>query len=160
MFIDYHICDKWADSYVNLSTAGKTELRYDVGLGDVILRFDQIDLSAKGSWIPLIDFALALDDIAKRLVKEGCPAILEFATLCFDRRGSNLVISASYIPDQIEVPLVVFQDQVKRFEVQLSKEMQEKYPDLARNEAFQGLFAVSNGLFDEQQTLARPSRLR
>jgi len=48
MQIDHCICDKWADSYVNLSTAGKTELRYDVGLGDVILRFDQIDLSAKG----------------------------------------------------------------------------------------------------------------
>jgi len=40
MQIDHCICDKWADSYVNLSTAGKTELRYDVGLGDVILRFD------------------------------------------------------------------------------------------------------------------------
>jgi hypothetical protein len=41
MRIDYRICDKWADSYLNLSRAGKTELRYDVGLGDVILRFDE-----------------------------------------------------------------------------------------------------------------------
>jgi hypothetical protein len=149
MHIDYRICDKWADSYVNLSRAGKTELRYDVGLGDVILRFDQIDLSAKGGWIPLIDFALALKDIGNRLVKEGGPAIFEFAELdailCFDRRGSDLVISASYIPGQIEVPLAVFRKQVERFEAKLSKEMQEKYPDLARNEAFRGLFAVWNG---------------
>jgi len=145
MRIDYRICDKWADSYLNLSRAGKTELRYDVGLGDVILRFDQIDLSAKGGWIPLIDFALSLDDITNRLVKEGGPAIFEFATLCFDRRGSNLVISASYIPDQIEVPLAVFREQVERFEANLSKELQEKYPDLARNKTFQELFAVWNG---------------
>ena len=142
MQIDHCICDKWADSYVNLSTAGKTELRYDVGLGDVILRFDQIDLSAKGGWIPLIDFALALEDIANRFVKEGGPAIFEFATLRFDRRGSNLVISASYLPVQIEVPLALFLEQVERFEARLSKDMQEKYPDLARNEAFRGLFAV------------------
>jgi hypothetical protein len=30
MRIDYHICDEWADSFVDLSRAGKTELRYDV----------------------------------------------------------------------------------------------------------------------------------
>ena len=37
MRIDYRICDRWADSYLNLSRAGTTELRYDVGLGDLIL---------------------------------------------------------------------------------------------------------------------------
>jgi hypothetical protein len=149
MRIDYRICDKWADSYVNLSRAGKTELRYDVGLGDVILRFDQIHLSAKGGWIPLIDFALALDDIANRPVKEEGPATLEFAELdailCFDRKGSNLVISVNYIPGQIEVPLVVFREQVERFEASLRKELQERYPALARNQTFQELFAVGNG---------------
>jgi hypothetical protein len=149
MHIDYRICDKWADSYLNLSRAGKTELRYDVGLGDLILRFDQIHLSAKGARIPLIDFALALDDIANRPVKEDGPAIVQFAELdanmCFDRKGSNLVISASYIPGQIEVPLAVFREQVERFEANLSKELQERYPDLARNQTFQELFAVWNG---------------
>jgi hypothetical protein len=149
MHIDYRICDKWADSYLNLSRAGKTELRYDVGLGDVILRFDQIHLSAKGGRIPLIDFALALDGIANRPVKEDGPAIVEFAeldaNLCFDRKGSNLVISASYIPGQIEVPFAVFREQVERFEANLSKELQERYPDLARNQTFQELFAVWNG---------------
>jgi hypothetical protein len=79
-------------------------------LGDVILRFDQIHLSAKGGWIPLIDFALALDDIASGPVKEDGPAIVGFAEL-----------------DAI------------------SKELQERYPDLARNQTFQELFAVWNG---------------
>src|SRR5258708_20257126 len=98
MQIDHCICDKWADSYVNLSTAGKTELRYDVGLGDVILRFDQIDLSAKGGWIPLIDFALALEDIANRFVKEGGPAIFQFATPPLHQTVSNPPISPTSIP--------------------------------------------------------------
>ena len=41
MRIDYRICDRKGDNYLSLSRAGKTELCYDVGLGDLILRFDE-----------------------------------------------------------------------------------------------------------------------
>jgi len=46
------------------------------------------------------------------------------------------------IPGQIEIPLAVFREQVMRFEANLCKELQERYPDPARNKTFQGLFAV------------------
>jgi hypothetical protein len=130
-----------------VTEAGKMELRYDLGLGDVTLRFDQIHLNAKGGRIPLIDFALALNDITNRPIEEDGPATFEFAeldaTLCFDRKGSNLVISVSYLQGQIEVPFGFFREQVERFEA--GKELQERYPALARNQTFQELFAVGNG---------------
>jgi hypothetical protein len=104
MHLDYRLSEKWDEDSTDLSTVTETDLRYYVAPGDVVLQADQTDLSANWGWIPLIDFALALREIAAALaaVEEGSETF-EFteseATLKFERQGQEVAISGSYAPE-------------------------------------------------------------
>ena len=67
MHIDYRLSEDWDENSTDLAAADETDLRYYAATGDIILRKDQTDLSARWGWIPLIDFALALREIAEAL---------------------------------------------------------------------------------------------
>jgi hypothetical protein len=143
MHLDYRLSEKWEEDSTDLSTAAETDLRYYVAPGDIILRDDQTDLSANWGWIPLIDFALALRDIAEALAETDGSQIFEFteseATLEFKRQGEEVTISGSYAPGNIIAPWPIFKGQVKELPRRLDAELLTKRPELGRNPVYQEL---------------------
>jgi hypothetical protein len=141
MNLDYRLSEDWDKSSTDLAAAEEADLRYYAVPGDIILRKDQTDLSARWGWIPLIDFALALREIADALAVRDGTEIFEFteseATLQFERKGQELIISGSYSPGGIIVPLSVFKEQARAFARRLDRELLTKHPELGRNPIYQ-----------------------
>jgi hypothetical protein len=143
MHLDYRLSEEWDEDTMDLSTVAEADLRYYVAPGDIILRADQTDLSAIWGWIPLIDFALALREIAEALAVAEGNETFEFteseATLNFERQGLEVVISGSYAPGEVIVPLPVFREQVRNLARRLDAELLAKHPELGSNPVYQAL---------------------
>jgi hypothetical protein len=141
MDLDYRFSEDWDENSINLATADETDLRYYAATGDVILRNDQSDLSARWGWIPLIDFALACRKIAEVLAVTEGSETFEFtesdATLRFERRGQKIIIRGNYASGEITVPFTEFGEQVRDFARRLDVELLAKCPELRRNSAYQ-----------------------
>lgn len=141
MHLDYRLSEDWDENSTDLAAADETDLRYCAATGDIILRQDQTDLSARWGWIPLIDFALALREIANALgVTEGSETF-EFtesdATLRFERRGQEVTISGSYAMGEIIVSFTAFREQATDFGRRLNGELLAKRPELRLNPVYQ-----------------------
>ena len=141
MYLDYRLSEDWDENSSDLAAADETELRYYAVTGDIIVRNDQADLSARWGWIPLIDFALALRKIAATLTIEEGRETFEFtesdATLRFDRYGHGMTITGSYAAGEITVSFTVFVDQAKDFPRRLDAELVAKRPELKLNPVYE-----------------------
>jgi hypothetical protein len=141
MYLDYRLSEDWDENSSDLAAADETELRYYAATGDIIVRNDQADLSARWGWIPLIDFALALRKIAATLTIEQGRETFEFtesdATLQFDRHGHGMTITGSYAAGEISVSFTVFVDQAKDFARRLDAELVAKRPELKLNPIYE-----------------------
>jgi hypothetical protein len=141
MHFDYRLSEDWDENSVDLAAAEETDLRYYAATGDIILRQDQTNLSARWGWIPLIDFALAMREIAEALVVTEGSETFEFteseATLLFDRRGQEMTISGSYAPGKITIPFTAFMEKARDFGQRLDAELLAKRPELGRNPVYQ-----------------------
>jgi hypothetical protein len=141
MYLDYRLSEDWDENSSDLAAADETELRYYAVTGDIIVRNDQADLSARWGWIPLIDFALALRKIAATLTIEEGRETFEFtesdATLRFDRYGHGMTITGSYAAGEITVSFTVFVDQAKDFARRLDAELVAKRPELKLNPIYE-----------------------
>src|SRR3712207_3536434 len=60
--LGYQLSPLWRarNSGADYQRADEGALRYDLFLGDVLFKIDEVDLSARWGWIPVIDFALTL----------------------------------------------------------------------------------------------------
>ena len=141
MYLDYRLSEDWEENSSDLAAADETELRYYAATGDIIIRNDQVDMSARWGWIPLIDFALALRKIAAILTVEEGRESFEFtesdATLRFDRHGHGMTITGSYAAGEITVSFTVFADQAKDFARRLDAELVAKRPELKLNPVYE-----------------------
>ena len=141
MYLDYRLSEDWDENSSDLAAADETELRYYAVTGDIIVRNDQADLSARWGWIPLIDFALALRKIAATLTIEEGRETFEFtesdATLQFDRHGHGMTITGNYAAGEISVSFTVFVDQAKDFARRLDAELVAKRPELKLNPVYE-----------------------
>jgi hypothetical protein len=121
-----------------LATADETTLRYSSFPGDVILVVDDIDLSARWGWVPVLDFALALDDLVDALAAgPDRREVLEFtesdATLTFARTGDAVTVHASWVTDAAVVPYAELRAAAKRFLGRLLADLVRDHPPLAHN---------------------------
>jgi len=143
MQIDFRLSEDWDEDFADLATVEETDLRYYVAPGDVMLRGGQADLSANWGWIPLIDFALALLEIADALSAAEGSETFEFteseATLQFDRVGEEVTITSSFAPGEIRTPLPEFRNQVDDFARRLDKALLQRHPELELNPEYQRL---------------------
>jgi hypothetical protein len=141
MHLDYRLSEDWDANTTDLMSADETDLRFYAATGDIVLRNDQVDLSAGWGWVPLIDFALALRKIAEALAAGDGSEIFEFtesdATLQFDRRGAEIAIHGSYAVGEITLPFVAFSDRAADFARRLDAELSAKRPELRLNPAYQ-----------------------
>ncbi|HEV3210594.1 MAG TPA: hypothetical protein VGY91_10045 [Chthoniobacterales bacterium] len=141
--MDFRLSEDWDEDFADMATVEETDLRYYVAQGDVVLGTDQTDLSADWGWIPLVDFALALREIADALSESEGSETFEFteseAALQFDRVGDEVVITSSYTPGEVTVPFSDFRKQVDEFAQRLDKELLQRHPELGLNPDYQRL---------------------
>jgi hypothetical protein len=141
MHLDYRLSEDWDENTTDLATTDETGLRFYAATGDIVLRNDQADLSARWGWIPLIDFALALLEIIEALAVNDGSQTFEFtesdATLQFDRRGEEIAIRGSYAVGEITLPFAAFTDRATDFARRLDAELLAKRPELKLNLAYQ-----------------------
>jgi hypothetical protein len=121
---------------VDFATASPEDLHYTLFPGNIYIRGQGVDLSAPWEWIPVLDFALTLETIAKDL--DYSPAqLFEFtdsnAALNFRYDGLNVEITANYAPGVLRLPLVEFRDVVHNFCQRVIDELTRKHERLAEN---------------------------
>jgi hypothetical protein len=143
MHLDYRLSDDWDENSTDLLMADETGLRFYAATGDIVLRNEETDLSARWGWIPLIDFALSLRKIAEALAVGDGSETFEFteseATLQFARRGQEMLIRGSYATGEITLPFAEFTARAMDFARRLDAELLAKSPELGRNPAYQDL---------------------
>jgi hypothetical protein len=141
MHLDYRLSEDWDENSIDLAAADETDLRYYAATGDIILRKEQVDLSARWGWIPLVDFALALREIVGVLEGAEGSKTFEFtesdATLQFDKRGQEITITGSYATGEIKVSFSAFKEQTRDFSRRLDAELLAKRPELSSNSVYQ-----------------------
>ena len=140
MQLDYRLSEKWDEDSTDLTIVSETDLRYYVAPGNIVLQAGQTDLSANWGWIPLIDFVLALREIAEALAVGDGSEIFEFteseATLEFKRQGREVAISGSYAPGEVVLTLPLFREKVRELARRLDAELLAKRPELGRNPVY------------------------
>ena len=148
--LDYQLSGEWcrADSRPDLSGSDETTLRYNVLLGDVILRIDGVELGTDFGWVPLVDFAICLKQIAKELgVSLNAEAAFDFtesdASIRFERRGGNVEISPSYISASGSVPFDDFVSAVDAFVARVRTDLVGRFPSLSDNHVFSRLLSAT-----------------
>jgi hypothetical protein len=126
-----------------LAKATEVDLRFRVALGDLILAAPPSDFSARWGWIPLIDFVVSVREIISHLRRGGTRSRFEFteseATLSFARHEADLVITASYAPGDLRVPLTSFAERLRWFEGGLRADLVKEHPALDHHPVFNRL---------------------
>jgi hypothetical protein len=127
----------------DLAKATEVDFRFRIALGDLILAVPPSDLSARWGWVPLIDFVASVREILNHLKRGQTRAQFEFteseATLSFARHEGDLVITASYAPGRIQVPLTSFEERLRWFEGGLRADLVKDHPGLDHHPVFNRL---------------------
>lgn len=137
--LDYTVSGSWnSGSDVDLAAAEEWVLRYDCFLGDVIFVVYEIDLSARWGWVPVLDFALALDSIVDALATgDEAEELFEFtesdASISFRRAGDVVEIDASYVPDVVNVGYADLRGEAKRFLLRVLEGLIGQHRELGAN---------------------------
>jgi hypothetical protein len=123
--------------------SNEVDLRFRLALGDLILTTPQADFSTRWGWVPLIDFAVSVQEIIDDLRRGVHQARFEFteseATLTFSRNEDELVITASYAPGRIEIPLTSFAERLRQFKNDLRADLVKAHPVLDTHPVFNRL---------------------
>jgi hypothetical protein len=131
---DYVLDPAWDRAEVDLAAADEMVLRYDCFLGDVVFVVGEADFSARWGWVPILDFAVALDGIVDLLVGEGRFEFTESdAAIDFRRDGDVVQVSTNYMPGSAVVPLVELQAATDAFLRRVVADLTARHPELARN---------------------------
>lgn len=146
IILDYRLVRAWREDWPSpdLSTASPMDLRYDPFVGDIVLRIGDADFSAPWGWVPLIDFAAALDLIVRKLPRtqeEGFDFTESGATLRFVLDGDLVTVTANYVWDRMSA--TTSYDELRKaathFLDGLLSDLCNRHPDLERNPEIQRL---------------------
>jgi hypothetical protein len=138
--LDYRLSTSFTDglSRDDLATASEMSLRYDAFFGDIVLRVDGASFDARWDWVPVLDFALALQAIVEALATEPREEF-EFAesdaTISFERENDRVRIEANYTAGSAEAPYVELRNASEAFLAPVLRELAAEHPELTRNPA-------------------------
>lgn len=137
--LDYSLSASWNRSAPRaLAEAEEWVLRYRCFLGDVIFVIDDVDMSALWGWVPVLDFALALEWISQRLADGEASERFDYteseATITFRRTGGQVEIDPSYAPGVARVGLTELRRETRGFLDRVLADLVGRHPDLAANE--------------------------
>jgi hypothetical protein len=136
--LDYRLSDSFTDGLTgdDLASADEMSLRYCAFFGDIAFRADGADFGARWGWVPVLDFALALQAVVEALATEACDDF-EFteseARISFERHGDRIRIDASYTADTAEVPYAELRNAAERFLARVLADLVALHPELVRN---------------------------
>jgi hypothetical protein len=138
--LDYVLSTAAADiGDADLRTADEVVLRYDCFPGDIVLRAGDGDFTTHFGWVPVLDFALALRAIARKLVDEP-RQVFTFtesdATLTFTRDEDLVTIRASYAPAIGRVTYARLSDAADALLSRMVADLTGLYPELTENKVF------------------------
>ena len=140
--IDFRLTPSWNSRtrQVDLASAGEEVLRYEAFLGDVILRIDGIDFSAQWGWVPVLDFAMGMENVLADLLDKG-RSVFEFTEsaneLRFAKEGDVIHVSGTYVNGQASMRLEEFQSAVSRFSERVRDRLCREWPELRTNKAIE-----------------------
>ncbi|MFJ3220439.1 hypothetical protein ACIPLC_31520 [Kitasatospora sp. NPDC086801] len=146
--LGYSLSNRFPDPpQTDYRSAPVRSLRYDLFCGDVYLDAEGAELSTGWGWVPVLDFAWALCDIAEELDRDpdgGRAARVQTADLDFTqntellrfaRRFNWVEITATWLPD--EPPAVVRHGELRReardFLQDTLADLFDMHPELADN---------------------------
>jgi hypothetical protein len=142
MKLDFRLTEPTTDAQ-SWSHADEEDFRYRVALGDLILEIGSKNFGTNWGWVPLIDLAAGLRQIARKLQHSGRTETFEFTEseswLRFSRHGDTVVVTASYLPGEAQVEYSRFVQAVENLTKQLRNQLLERSSGLSENPAFQRL---------------------
>jgi hypothetical protein len=142
MKLDFRLAEPIAGT-ASWSQADEEDFRYRAALGDLIFEIGSKNFSTHWGWVPLIDLAASLRNIAKKLQHSGGTETFEFTEseswLRFSRQGDQVIVTASYSPGEAQVEYARFVDAIKKLSKRLRDELLRRNSALAENPAFQRL---------------------
>ncbi|HEX3445005.1 MAG TPA: hypothetical protein VHS80_09830 [Chthoniobacterales bacterium] len=142
MKLDFRLAEPTTNAQ-SWSHADEEDFRYRVALGDLILEIGSKNFGTNWGWVPLIDLAASLREIARKLQHSGRTETFEFTEseswLRFSREGDRVIITASYSPGEAQVEYSRFVDAVKNLRKELRNELVQRNSRLSENPAFQRL---------------------
>lgn len=146
--LDYSLSPSWdGRGGADLTGAEEWVLRYDCFLGDVVFMIDEMDLSARWGWVPVFDFALALNSIVDALAV-GAEEEFEFtesdASISFRRTADVVEIEASYVLGAATVGYADLRGEVKRFLRRILQGLVDQHPELGDNPFIAQTFSGSS----------------
>jgi len=143
--IELQLSAEWnsRSPHYDLRTPDEISLHYDLLLGDLILRANGVDFSAKWGWIPLLDLALGLREMCDEIAGGELETEFEFtesdAWLRFSKRGDSFEISASYARETTEVSLSEFRSSFTSAARVFFTTAESSNPELCASAEFQNL---------------------
>jgi hypothetical protein len=142
MKLDFRLTEPTTNAQ-SWSHADEEDFRYRVALGDLILEIGSKNFGTNWGWVPLIDLAAGLRQIARKLQHSGRTETFEFTEseswLRFSRHGDTVVVTASYLPGEAQVEYSRFVQAVENLSKQLRNQLLERSSGLSENQAFQRL---------------------
>jgi hypothetical protein len=142
MKLDFRLTEPTTNAQ-SWSHADEEDFRYRVALGDLILEIGSKNFGTNWGWVPLIDLAAGLRQIARKLQHSGRTETFEFTEseswLRFSRHGDTVVVTASYLPGEAQVEYSRFVQAVENLSKQLRNQLLERSSGLSENPAFQRL---------------------
>ena len=142
MKLDFRLTEPTTNAQ-SWSHADEEDFRYRVALGDLILEIGSKNFGTNWGWVPLIDLAAGLRQIARKLQHSGRTETFEFTEseswLRFSRHGDTVVVTASYLPGEAQVEYSRFVQAVENLTKQLRNQLLERSSGLSENQAFQRL---------------------
>lgn len=135
---------------IDIVNADEMTLRYDLFLGSVTLIGGQSTITMDWEWIPILDFAVVLNDIKERLKMVDLDnQQLDFTEsselLLFSKVDQRIYMSTSYSEESIVVVLDDFELGVANFLRQLTTDLSRANSKIKENAFFRDkIWAIAN----------------
>jgi hypothetical protein len=147
--LNYRLSKEWNynTQEINLCKADEISLRYTIFLGDVDILIGSENFGTNFGWVPVIDFALALKFILKKLAKsikgeERFDFTESNANIRFIREGENIIIIPSYLSNSGKISFDEFSFEISLSAIRLKNELSVRFPDLNENPLLEQLLII------------------
>ena len=135
--LDYRLNSLKDVSAEKLVNATKTELHYDLFLGDIVFKVNGLDFSTNWEWVPVLDFAVVFAGLVKSLSESNDTVKFEFteseAFIQLHLINDSIQVSASYVSNATEVPFNELLDLSQKFASKILSDLLEVFPLLEKN---------------------------
>ncbi|SRR6266508_5071695 len=144
--LDYELSEPEAEIASELADAEQLELHYYHFRGNLTLKINQLDLSARWGWVPILDAAVAFAAIVDALATSGALEEFEFTEstdrIRFQRDDDVVRVSASYIQGETAIDHAELQVASSQFRTRVLNDLVARFPELRTNPYFAELTAV------------------